>query len=148
MSIEIVILQLSNAACLIPNYSDGQVRPPAGHGEGKAMLLSDAKPSIVVKASPPKIYIPCRVYDQLLYPKCYSLSCPAPGPLGVDEYQREVGTESKQGPAEPSWVQAPQRPLLLVWPSPSSNEQTQAVNDQDNRIVGLLVPAGGTHRAI
>ena len=82
-----------------------------------------------MNASPPKVKVLCRVYDELLHPKLHPLSCPAPGPLGIDKYQRKVGNETKQDPAGPSWVQAPQCPLLLARPSLSSKEQTQAVND-------------------
>ena len=82
-----------------------------------------------LKRSPTETKFPCKVYDLPLYPKLHSLSRPAPGPLGIDEYQRKVGNETQQGPAGPSWVQVPQCPLLLARPSLSSKEQTQAVND-------------------
>ena len=63
--------------------------------------------SALLKPSPLKTELPRQVYDEPLYPKLYSLSCPAPVPLRIEEAQRKGGTESKQDPAGPSWYKSP-----------------------------------------
>ena len=63
--------------------------------------------SIYLKPSPPKTKFPYRVYEQPLYPKFYSLSCPTPVPLRTEKYQRKGETETKQDLVRPSQVQKP-----------------------------------------
>lgn len=60
-----------------------------------------------LKPSPPKTEFRCRVYDERLYPKLYSLSRPVPVPLRIEEDQRKGGTETEQDPRGLSGYKSP-----------------------------------------
>ena len=52
---------------------------------------------MMLKPIPLETKFPYWASDEPLYPKLYSLSCPAPAALRIEEYQGKQGTEIKQG---------------------------------------------------
>ena len=51
---------------------------------------------MILKPSPLETEFPCWTSTEPLYPKLYSLSCPTPIALRIEEYQGKDGTEIKQ----------------------------------------------------
>ena len=50
------------------------------------------------------------------YPKLCSISCPAPVPFSIEEYQRKEGIEIEQGPVgSPQYKSSSMSPISCLW---------------------------------